>query len=794
MFNEINLEMSLKPFKKVTAEYIDKTVRTLYDQWGAMLKNREKISVMLWISDGSDILDYGGDLDKEIEWAYFIGMASRPTVEPVKSMTEPDFNLHEYNVKYIENPPVITYRTLKNIVAAIKCEGERRYPNAKVSVGTTFDIGPEFAKSDFKYNRHKEIIKGNAMGGATFIESYALLDADDFRYAGFANGIEQGTPFGKFLGRQANCYMKDLDFDYIWLSNGVGFAANAWSSVGPVFDGENFNTENFSDVLEKVFGFWENFRSECPDYPVYTRGTNFSAGVDYAVHGVALHKIYNSGLNIIPPPNSPWAPINHNYGLELMGHLTRNCELPGEDMMFRYYLHDPWWDNSPYYDRYNMSPHDIYLPMALSRIDENGDTKNATILNILSIDNSFGNMPDNCVYETIPHYLRAEKDCGDEPSPFVWVYPFREYTTLKEEANLKQILTGDYFISRCMMNGLPLSTIVSGDNFMKHNSAIYGKSVLITPVPLAESEFESAILSYADNGGKVIFYGNLDKVGEAFKNKFGIIPCKISETTDNCKLSMPDINRNGVMPDKLFIREKVNAGTANKGAEIWDRLTARYKNSVWYYAPLELTSLLYDTHTVKDVEDPQEAVWGSVLMRKIAEEFGYKISFSKATPQTKLPIIMINKSNNADIFSVFTPDSTVETRLKFPLGAPILDRCEVEIEDGCAVYHFPRNTHKECRVFVEQAGGVVGVCEMPPVSTKYRRRIKVFGLENATVRFFAEKYCENNFDAILNSYPDGYEFVEDYDGEIISSEEYGTYFEVRNVTGHITFSMPYKKK
>lgn len=98
----------------------------------------------------------------------------------------------------------------------------------------------------------------------------------------------------------------------------------------------------------------------------------------------------------------------------------------------------------------------------------------------------------------------------------------------------------------------------------------------------------------------------------------------------------------------------------------------------------------------------------------------------------------------------------------------------------------------ECRVFVEQENGVVGVCEMPAVSVKYRRRIKVFGLKNATVRFFAEKYCENNFDAILNSYPDAYEFAEKYDGEIISSKEYGTYFEIRNVSGFITFSMPKK--
>ena len=792
MFKEINLEMSLKVFKETTPEYIEKTVRQVYDQWSAMLKNRKSISILIWASDGSDILDYTGDLDKEIEWAYLIGTAKNPTVDKYEN---PDVYLHQYNVKYIDNPPVMTYKILKNIVAAIKKEGKKRYPDTNISVGIPFDIGPEFAKSDFKYNRHTEICQGSGEGIKTFIESYALLDADDYPYAGFPDGIPQDTPFGKFLGRQSKYYMRDLDFDYMWLSNGVGFAANSWSATGPVFDGEEFDADNFDAVLEKVFSFWKYFREECPDYPIYTRGTNFSAGVDYAVHGVALHKIYNSGLNIIPPPNSPWAAINDNYGLELMGHLTRNCELPGEDFMFRFYLHDPWWDNSPWYDRYNMSPHDIYLPMSLSRIDESGKTKGASIMNILSIDNSFGEMPDNCVYETIPHFMQAEKDSADAPSAFVWVYPFREYTTLKDEARLKQILTGDYFISRCMMNGLPLTTVVSCDNFINHNKDIYKKSVLVTPIPIEGSEFEKEIFKYIENGGRVLFYGALDNASDAFTGKFDItlenVDANISLDAD----VYPDTNRNGINPCEIIIHKGVSSGMANSAKNGgFNRLTAKYKNAVWYFAPLELESLNYDTHQRRDIENPAEAMWGSVLMRKVIEDFGYKIQFSKPVPQTKLPIIMINKHDNADIFSVFSPDQTVETKLKFPLGAPVLDQHEVEIKDGCAVYRFSKCFHKECRVYVEQEDGVVGVKEKSPVSMKYHRRIKVFGLKNATVRFFPEKHCEETTDAILNAYPDAYEFVEDFDGNIVHSEEYGTYYEVRNVTGHITFSMPPKNK
>lgn len=34
---------------------------------------------------------------------------------------------------------------LKSIVSAIKSEGKKAFPDAEITVGETFDIGPEFA-------------------------------------------------------------------------------------------------------------------------------------------------------------------------------------------------------------------------------------------------------------------------------------------------------------------------------------------------------------------------------------------------------------------------------------------------------------------------------------------------------------------------------------------------------------------------------------------------------------------------------------------------------------------------
>jgi len=121
--------------------------------------------------------------------------------------------------------------------------------------------------------------------------------------------------------------------------------------------------------------------------PVEVRGTNLTIGTDFASDGVDHRMIYETGGIRLPPPNSPWAAIDGNFGLEIAGYLSRIAELPGEDYLFRFYLHDPWWLNSPWLDRYERQPHDIWLPTACSRIDETGSVHNPRYLNILSADN-----------------------------------------------------------------------------------------------------------------------------------------------------------------------------------------------------------------------------------------------------------------------------------------------------------------------------------------------------------------------------------------------------------------------
>ena len=786
----ITLEMSLKPFKQTDNNYIESVCRMVFNQWRPLIKNASCISVLLWTADGSELLDYKGNLKDCFEWSYFVGGANPR--EHDYSIIDPDgVGLHTRPYLYMENPPAMTYEILKNIVNTLRMIAKEICGDRYVRVGTTFDPGPEFAKSDFKYNRHNEICMGNDMGDATMVCSYAKLNGDNIHYAAFPDGIPEGLPFGTFLGKQANIFMKDIGFDYIWLSNGFGFGRETWSTVGAVFDGERFDYSVLNDVKKDVLDFWHCFRKECPDFPVETRGTNLSMGIDFATDGVPLKEIYNGDFNILPPPNSPWAAMNGDFGLELMGYMSRISKLPKDEYLFRYYLHDPWWINSPWYDRYNSQPHDIYLPLSIARIDGKGDIKTPTHMNLLSIDNSFGNCPDSCVNESMPHLLRAIKNAPDDVAPLVWIYPFEEYSACNCEQTAMDMFFGDWFIRGAINNGLPLSMVVSTDNFIKHDKHIYASSILVSAVPVADSEYERQILEYAKGGGKVIFYGNTIRAGKQFTDFIGV---RHSEEVSG-KLEMrigneycgkikhnPLICGGGICEEPISAHVLATAG--NKAAAMYG------DNFVWIRGTSS-NDFVKGSQLLVPYDESQYFI-AEKLMLKALSMLGYEILFDKPLG-VQAPVIMLHRHDNAYVFSSYLASTTVKTKLKFPLGAPILDGYEAQIEEGYAIYHFPKAEHRECRVFVEQESGIVGCREIPPVSIQYRRRIEVNGLENATIRFLAENYCRDNIHVVVNSHIDFYCVGDEFTGNYVQNGNL-TFYEAKNITGKIVFSMPVVKE
>lgn len=703
MFKNVTLEISLKPFKQTSDEYIKSVCRNVFEQWKPLIKNRETISVMMWSADGSELLDYTGELDKEFEWCCYLGNANVPLLEDMPQET----TIHVRKQLYTENPPKMTYRILKNIVETFKSEGKRIFPDSEIKVGTTFDIGGEFAVSDFKYNRHKEVCRGSGCQGVGFIDATAVLKGDAYPYAAFPDGIPDKTPMGTFLGAQAREFMADMGFEFIWLSNGFGFSFEPWRSDGVIYDGKSFHIDKLLPTKEKLLEFWKLFRKECVGFEVATRGTNYSVGVDYASDGVPLYDIYKANPDIMPPPNSPWAALNDDIGIEVIGQLTRNSVIPGNDYMFRFYAHDIWWVNSPWYDRYGCSPYDIYLPMALARIDENGKMQSPTLLNILSVDNSKGDMPDICAYEIIPHLMKAERELPDEPSPIVLVYPFREYTTANDKEMLEEMYFGDLFLRDAVNIGFPVASVVSADNFVQHSPELYNKSILLVPALTGNDGVDKKIKEYAQNNGKIITYGR----SEALKN------------VD-------------------YVSEKI------------------------------------------DIQGDLKQLFDAL------KKYKYSIDFT-ADKGSELPSLTLHRHNNAMIFSVYNRNTTVETRLKLPLGAPILDGFNVKLYSGSASYHFNKCVRAECRVFVKQDGGTVKVKEASPVSGYYRRKIQISGLENAEVALFGEEYCKDNLIVAQTASPD--ETPVPMEGwEVISDKENGTYLLGKNISGTIMLCMPRK--
>ncbi len=795
----ITLEMSMKPFKRLDDEYVEGVVRRMFCDWRSLLNTAESVGVMLYIADGSEILDYNGDMSAELEWCRYIGTRV-PYINANSLRLDPKLEtLMTSGYFYIDEPPVLTLGAVKRIVSVIKSVGEEMFPDKRVIVGEMFDPGGEFTDSDFKYRLHPECCESEFSGSGDMVCCFSTLKGDGVSYAGFPDGIPEGTPFGRFFGRQCRAFCRDMGFDFLWFSNGFGFGVDSWSSTGAVFDGESFRCDNLEAAKEKNIGFWREFRRECPDIEIQTRGSNMTAGIDYSSDAVPLYEIYKSVDNLLPPPNSPWAAIDGDFGLELAGFMSRVAEMPGEDYLFRYYLHDPWFMNSPWYDRYEGQPHDIYLPLSTSVINGEGRVITPSNIHIFSVDNSLGDMPESCVREPLPHIFKAIKDFPDAPSPVVWVYPFREYLGCKDSEGIKEVYSEDWFIRGAINSASAISSIVSTDNFissyrLKPDS--YSASVLVTPVPESGSEFESELLSFIERGGRAVLYGSPRRASERVRTLIGVesaegrsgrmriglehpdsvkggYPCVINHNSTISAGDMEEVLREGADVEPLGYAGDRLLGTVGCGFA-WVRATVscRYKKGELLLSP----------------DDEKELFRCENLLRYALSRLGVCVHFEKRKRDSRIPVLMISRSDNAFMLSAYVPDTTVKTRLRLPGGAPVLMGYETELADGMSTYSFPRAVHAECRVLVRQNSGILSCREIAPVDHIMRRRIELSGLESATVRFYAESEYTEGIDIRLNSeFP--HVISEKLEARYVREAE-GGYYEVEDVSGTLLFSMP----
>lgn len=800
------LELSLKPFKENSPEYIESVCREVFNQWKELIGCACQACVMLWTSDGSELLEYTRDMEETFEWDRFIGGAN--TKQTWNKKADPDGRgLHTRNYDYTENPPVMQYKHLKQIIITLKKVG-KEITGKEISVGETFDPGPEFALSDFKYNRHNEICEGTSMGVKSMVCCYNTLKEDNREYAAYPNGIKEGTAVGEFLGKQAEIFLTDMGFDFIWLSNGFGFGTETWGVTGALYDGKKFYPEKVKECESKIANFWKVFRENCR-FPIETRGTNLTVGIDYASDGVNHKMIYEEVENLLPPPNSPWAALDGNFGLELAGYMSRAAELPKEDYLFRFYVHDPWWLNSPWIDRYEGKPHDIYLPMSCARINKEGKTAVANHLNILSVDNSYGDMPSRVPREVTPYLLSAYENAPDMPSPFVWVYPFREYSTL-ECGRLEKSFFEDWYIVAAINRGLPLSTVISTDNLVNlrnKNKDFLINSVLVSPVPEKGSVVTESLIDFVQMGGKVMLYGSLKNADQRLLDILRIKKGK--ELSGSFEAILSEKHSDNLLEDS-YSKKLFYEGVLTDGG-LSECLKDDKDTGVLAYAK-QGENLRVVAHTVcskaynggkiswcrgsdcsrrateandsvkKDTTVNEELFPLETILRTQMEDMGYFVSVEKIDKSVKEPVIMMHRSNNSLWYSGYCPDTTVKISLGTPIGAPLLLGQETYIKNGKANYNMPRAWRNECRIFVKQtAANSLHAVEDISTQMGVERRLKVEGLKNATVYVLPKCNDVNKTYCVYNSvYP---HFVSEPYKKSIEETVFGKAIKCENITG-----------
>lgn len=807
-FHTITIELSLKPYKVNTPQYRQQVATELFTQWQSLLRHADTVAVMLWVGDGSEVLDYSGSLDQPMEWDHYMG---NPNTAHAVGSGPASLNLHERAYQYMENPPKYTYGDLKNIIQTLRETG-KRVIGKPIKIGATFDPGPEFATSSFKYKRHREILGGNAMGTATFVSCYSVLKADATPYAGFPQGIPDKTPFGTFFGRQSKFFLNDMGYDYIWFSNGFGFGVEAWSSTGAIFTGKDFHPEKLYDSRKKITGFWELFRKECPDPEIQTRGTNLSAGIDLARDGVDIKGIYDAKYHIMPPPNSPWAALDGDFGLEMVGYMSRIAMLPDDERyVFRYYVHDPWWVNSPWLDRYGSEPHDIFLPLSVARINSSGKIGLPTQLNILTADNSYGNMPTEVPDEVTPFLLKARYDAPTAPGELVWVYPFDEYQqwAYKQPDRIGEVYYGDWLIRQAINNGLPLNSVIATTNFNKviaRQPNLFKQSILVTIVPDAGSETEKQLINFVHNGGQLIVYGPADNASPAFKQllnlKNALDPLtggfKITSSLNMDKLgeTYPD----SILHQALFsgggvrtqVANKKDAGTRvlvtmdqdkDKRDVVWVKTDAAWNGGKLAYVRGTNSASFYGGNLLSP-HDAQRYFQGGILLRQVLSEFGFAYAVDKRDPKVQSPVLSVARHDNAYYFSGYVPNTTVQQRFKYPQGAPVFTGIEARLEHGFTCYNLPTAWHKECRFFVQQDSGIVSAKEVFAGEKDITRRIALSGLANATVRFYMPDGVPAS---AIKIYKNGdYPWQKGLISVVKANPAFGDCYEVANFTGRLT--------
>ncbi|WP_269541130.1 hypothetical protein [Cerasicoccus fimbriatus] len=822
-WRDIQLEMSLKPFVDNSTETREGVIREIFIQWAALTRHAESISIMLWIAEGSEILEYSGKLEDEFEWAKYHGAPNRhrgfEMVEADNAKKDPDhagiggnvfagdpdrIGIHARSYLYREDPATFTFEWLRGLVADLKRIG-REMTGKPIYVGETFDIGPEFAKSRFKFEWHREILGDGPVFKDEFISCEAVLDADDRAYAAFPKGIPQGTRIGTFLGKQANQFFEDMGFDFLWFSNGFGFSLEPWALVGEVFDGAEYHADRHDGIQQRVLQFWKDLREVFPKkYHIRTRGTNLATGIDLGSDASPLKHIFEGDFGLDAPVNSPWAALDGDFGLELSGWMSHVARHPGDTFRFRFYIHDPWWLNSPWLDRYSRQPHDIFLPVSVSRLTADGKVEIPRDLALLTIDDSHGHMPLSVPNEVTAFILKAREKAPDAPAPFLWVYPFDDF---HEIAKTRPDITlhADAYIGVAINEGLPLNTVVDAKELTAALTASGQQdAILVTPVPQPGSKLEDDLIKLLSDGIDMQLYGPvlpgsaflelLDlELSEPLEGDFVLQSSPMEPAEGGNIIRHTTFLSGGPWTETLRGKADVDAAEATQGkASRAAMVIAETDGGVIAWTRASLSTGEYNPDKPRPIKGPilkpmDRAMFYPTgrLLRNCLGAFGWLIDSDETLNETRPPYLTVHRWKNAFILSGHSRDENAMLSVRHPLGAPLRMNQTTVIAEGLAEITGEIAWTSEVRVFADVEFGVIKCLEVPQLMHGVHRRMVISGCEEATLSFLVEPGHTDKIRILLD--PVFPYFVGEFIEPEIVSTPYGDAITVSGVSGSILF-------
>lgn len=829
---DVQLEMSLKPFWDGSEATARAVAHELFTQWSPLTRYAETISVLLWVGDGSEILEFTGKPEQELEWGRYIGsanphiwrrvMTKRRQVPEQKDHAgigqdinerDPDRrDPHSRSYLYRPEPARFTFGWLAELVAILKEVGES-VTGKPILVGETFDIGPEFAVSRFKYDWHREILGTGVLFGGQFISCEAVLEPDTRKYAGYPDGIPAGITIGRFLGRQSRHLFEQCGFDFLWLSNGFGFGLEPWSLVGQVFDGQRFYAERAGEVADRIRGFWRDLREEFPpSYRIRTRGTNFGTGTDLASDAVPMRDIYSESMGVDAPVNSPWAALNDDYGVELVGWMARVAQRPGAGYRFRYYIHDPWWMNSPWLDRYERSPHDIFLAGAVSRLRADGSAEPPSDLALLSVDDSHGRLPPQVPNEVIPALLRVRELQPDAAGPFIWVYPFDDNHELVfgPKPDPARPFFADWFARGLIAEGMPLNQVADAGAFSECVAAgrLASGVVAVSPVPVPGSVHESGVLAHIEAGGSVLLYGPLFPgspiteslgldIAESMEGDFDLSgalaphegPGRIRHTNTFSGGGWCEVSAARSDPQNHVLA----TGTRDGSERIAAVVHTAHSGGRCAWLRGSITSAEFDPEDPGPISGPllqplsrTDFFTCERLAVRLLTRLGWEIGTTCDDPETCTPFLVAHRQCNGFVFAGYRPDPAAVQRLRTPLGAPLLDGSWNRLSNGALQLPSERSWQHACRFFVDGQGeGDVRTRILFPAVPGVNCRRLLMGLDSATVRFFPEPGMEDSIRILRNS--DHPYYVGETVEPVVEETPWGRCITVNDATGELFF-------